>query len=110
MIDEKKIMPFNFFKYGGVYSGEHYGMRYQIKRAGEKPDYELLGSVWQGPLAYGAAEGRQTQQTFSYDEQGRKKCIEWIAEQYETRKDEWDAAPALLDVEIDLDTIYNNGN
>lgn len=31
MMDEKEIMPYNFFKYGGVYTGEHHGMRYLIK-------------------------------------------------------------------------------
>ena len=36
MMDEKEIMPYNFFKYGGVYTGEHHGMRYLIKNTGEK--------------------------------------------------------------------------
>ena len=38
MIDASQIMPLNFFMYKGVYSGEHHGMRYRIKKAGEKPD------------------------------------------------------------------------
>ena len=25
MINEKEIMPFNFFKYGGIYTGGHNG-------------------------------------------------------------------------------------
>ena len=41
MINEKEIMPFNFFKYGGIYTGGHNGMRYKIERTGEKPDYVL---------------------------------------------------------------------
>ena len=41
MIDEKEILPFNFFSYGGVYSGDHNGMRYMIKRTGKKPDFTL---------------------------------------------------------------------
>ena len=41
MIDASQIMPLNFFLYKGVYSGEHHGMRYRIKKAGEKPDEVL---------------------------------------------------------------------
>ena len=49
MIDAKGIMPLNFFKYKGVYSGQHNGMRYIIKPVGEKPDSKLSASVWRGP-------------------------------------------------------------
>ena len=47
MINEKEIMPFNLFKYGGIYTGGHNGMRYKIERTGEKPDYvlNLAGSI-----------------------------------------------------------------
>ena len=41
MIDAEGIMPLNFFKYKGVYSGQHNGMRYIIKPVGEKPDLKL---------------------------------------------------------------------
>jgi hypothetical protein len=51
MINEKEIMPFNFFKYGGIYTGGHNGMRYKIERTGEKPDYVLNVLIWQGPYA-----------------------------------------------------------
>ena len=45
MIDEKQILPFNFFSYGGTYSGDHNGMRYMIKRTGKKPEFMLDGEV-----------------------------------------------------------------
>lgn len=54
MIDEKEILPFNFFSYGGVYSGDHNGMRYMIKRTGKKPDFTLNALVWRGPYASSA--------------------------------------------------------
>ena len=31
MINEKEIMPFNFFKYGGIYTGGHNGMRLSVQ-------------------------------------------------------------------------------
>ena len=75
MMDEKEIMPYNFFKYGGVYTGEHHGMRYLIKNTDEK----------------------KTTQYFESSVEGRKEAINWLHEQYETRRGEWDTAPALLD-------------
>lgn len=41
MIDPNGIMPLNFFKYKGVYTGQHNGMRYMLKQTGEKPDLKL---------------------------------------------------------------------
>ena len=89
MIDEKEILPFNFFVYGGVYSGQHHGMRYIIRRAGGKPDYILSVSVWQGPYCY-------------FSEHGRIDAIEWIKKEYDERREEWDNEPAILDTDISL--------
>lgn len=46
MIDPNGIMPLNFFKYKGVYTGQHNGMRYMLKQTGEKPDLKLSACVW----------------------------------------------------------------
>ena len=61
MMDEKEIMPYNFFKYGGVYTGEHHGMRYLIKNTGEKPDFKLMVQVWLGPYASIAVPDKKRQ-------------------------------------------------
>lgn len=107
MIDEEKIMPFNFFSYGGVYSGAHGGMRYRIYRSGEKPDFKLIAAVWQGPFAYAAVSPEsRTEQPFSYDEDGRMEAVRWLLRQYEERRLEWESAPAILDTPIKLDEIY----
>ena len=91
MIDEKEILPFNFFVYGGVYSGQHHGMRYIIRRAGDKPDYILSVSVWQGPYCYSAVnEADRTTREFDFSEHGRIDAIEW------------DNEPAILDTDISL--------
>ena len=98
MMDEKEIMPYNFFKYGGVYTGEHHGMRYLIKNTGEKPDFKLMVQVWLGPYASTAVpDEKKTTQYFESSVEGRKEAINWLHEQYETRRGEWDTAPALLD-------------
>ena len=49
MIDASQIMPLNFFLYKGVYSGEHHGMRYRIKKAGENIGKEEAGMVFLYP-------------------------------------------------------------
>lgn len=103
MIDEKEILPFNFFVYGGVYSGQHHGMRYIIRRAGDKPDYILSVSVWQGPYCYSAVnEADRTTRGFDFSEHGRIDAIEWIKKEYDERREEWDNEPAILDTDISL--------
>lgn len=99
MIDENEIMPFNFFKYGGVYSGEHKGMRYMIKRVGEKPDYMFMVMCWQGPYASTAVESDMiTSSEFEFSDDGRLKAISWLKSQYDERIDEWNNAPSILKV------------
>ena len=79
MINEKEIMPFNFFKYGGIYTGGHNGMRYKIERTGEKPDYVLNVLIWQGPYASTAMKEEDiTAKEFEYSEEGRSSAIQWI--------------------------------
>ena len=91
MMDEKEIMPYNFFKYGGVYTGGHHGMRYLIKNTGEKPDFKLMVQVWLGPYASTAVpDEKKTTQYFESSVEGRKEAINWLHEQYETRRGEWD--------------------
>lgn len=109
MIDKKEIMPYNFFDYNGVYSGEHNGMRYRLWRTGEKPDYKLTASVWQGPFAYGAVKpSKRTNKEFEFTEAGRDEAIDWLMTQYEKRRTEWDNAPSILEAEIDVNSIYSS--
>ena len=98
MIDEKEILPFNFFVYGGVYSGQHHGMRYIIRREGDKPEYILSVYVWQGKYCYSAVN--EADRTTS--EHGRIDAIEWIKKEYDERREEWDNEPAILDTDISL--------
>lgn len=99
MIDEKEIMPYNFYKYGGTYSGGHEGMRYMLKRTGEKPDFVFKALVWRGPYASSAvAQEEITTAEFEFSEDGRKQAIEWIRNQYASRNDYWKDAPSILNV------------
>jgi hypothetical protein len=104
MINEKEIMPFNFFKYGGIYTGGHYGMRYKIERTGEKPDYVLNVLIWQGPYASTAMKEEDiTAKEFEYSEEGRSSAIQWIQDMYDTNIDRWENAPSINQVKSTLE-------
>ena len=91
-------MPLNFFKYKGVYTGQHNGMRYMLKQTGEKPDLKLSACVWRGPYASCAVmEEDKTTDIFELTEDGRLAAVEWIRQQYESRLDYWEAAPSIKD-------------
>lgn len=93
MLEEKSILPFNFFKYGGVYTGEHAGMRYKIQKTGDKPDYVLEAQLWQGPFASDSVPAEQKSvKEFEYSEEGRMEAIGWLLQQYDARREEWDHA------------------
>ena len=82
MIDPNGIMPLNFFKYKGVYTGQHNGMRYMLKQTGEKPDLKLSACVWRGPYASCAVmEEDKTTDIFELTEDGRLAAVEWIRQQ-----------------------------
>ena len=104
MINEKEIMPFNFFKYGGIYTGGHKGMRYKIERTGEKPDYVLNVLIWQGPYASTAMKEEDiTAKKFEYSEEGRSSAIQWIQDMYDTNIDRWENAPSINQVKSTLE-------
>ena len=104
MINEKEIMPFNFFKYGGIYTGGHNGMRYKIERTGEKSDYVLNVLIWQGPYASTAMKEEDiTAKEFEYSEEGRSSAIQWIQDMYDTNIDRWENAPSINQVKSTLE-------
>ena len=104
MINEKEIMPFNFFKYGSIYNGGHNSMRYKIERTGEKPDYVLNVLIWQSPYASTAMKEEDiTAKKFEYSEEGRSSAIQWIQDMYDTNIDRWENAPSINQVKSTLE-------
>lgn len=113
MIDENQIMPLNFFSYGGIYSGQHGKMRYRMLRTGEKPDFNMEVCCWRGPYGYDAvmrddntAKGIK-RASFSFDEQGRKEAVEWLAKEYYDNEEYYEDASDILSAPVDLDKIYS---
>jgi hypothetical protein len=82
MIEDKDILPYNFFAYKGIYTGQCNGRRYRIWRDGEKPDFVLRACVWDGPLASDyVEEDKKTYAEFASSEEGRLQAIDWLNEQ-----------------------------
>lgn len=101
MLDKEKMMPFNFLSYGGVITGQQKGMRYRLKRVGEKPDFKLCATVWPGPFGFDATPAeKKTDEEFPYSPDGREASIDWMRRQYEERRDEWDNIPSILDAKL----------
>ena len=99
MIDASQIMPLNFFMYKGVYSGEHHGMRYRIKKAGEKPDEVLEAATPKEEII---------SDTFPLSEEGRLQLVDWLKQMYEKDKERWESAPTILEAPIDLNAVYSD--
>lgn len=101
MIADKEILPFNFFEYGGKYTGEEKGMRYLIKRMGIKPDFKFSAACWRGPLASDYVDERlKTFSEFEFSEEGRIQAINWLQKQYDSRQDEWNISSVNNEIKI----------
>ena len=101
MLDKTQMMPFNFLAYGGVITGEQKGMRYRLRRVGEKPDFKLCAEVWPGPFGHDATPAEKiTAEEFSNSKDGREQAIDWMIVQYNDRKEEWDSIPSILNAKL----------
>lgn len=85
-ITDNDVLPFNFFMYNGIYTGELKSMRYRIWRIGEKPDFKLMACAWAGPYAYAyVPDEEKTAAEFEYSEEGRLEAVAWLNEQFAVR-------------------------
>ena len=113
MIDEKEIMPLNFFAYGGIYSGQHYNMRYRLLRTGEKPDFNMEVCCWRGPYGYDAVLRDDSDSSlikkasFTFDDEGRQNAIEWLKNEYKMNEQYYNDALLPVFAPIDLEKIYH---
>ena len=101
MLDKTQMMPFNFLSYGGVITGEQKGMRYRLRRVGEKPDFKLCAEVWPGPFGHDATPAEKiTTESFPFSKEGREEAVDWMIGQYNDRKEEWDNIPSILNAKL----------
>lgn len=76
------------------YAGSYRGMRFMIRPFGESKDsaaFEVF--VFPEPFNFDrTAEDKKTREVFPYSEEGLDQIHLWLNRQYETRREEWDAA------------------
>ncbi len=107
MLDRKNMLSLSYLSYGGKLTGDHKGMRYFMVM--EKKEYEEDGEVkkkksigayvWPEPFSFEKTPKEKiTGKEFEFSEEGRQKAIDWITEQYETRKEEWSNIPNLTEI------------
>jgi hypothetical protein len=104
LIEEKDILPLNFFNYGGIFSGSFVNMRYKIRRKGGGDDpYILEALVWPGP--YDEKDTKEeliSRQEFPCTEEGRSSTIAWLNEMYEKGGEVFSVKKGLLDADENL--------
>ena len=72
-------------------------MRYRMIRSGEKPDFRITAWVWPEPYCFEATpEEKKTTAEFPFTEEGRIQAIDWMKEQYDSRREEWDNTTFIL--------------
>lgn len=87
-VDKETFVPIAFFK-KEAYSGSFCGMRYHLRKTEE----QLEAVVYPGPYCFEATSDEvKARNLFPFTGEGREAMIDWLNEQYEQRKVEWDAA------------------
>ena len=99
-IEKNTFFNFMHYEYGEAYFGSHKGMRFRLARdpldnvkfvpVDQREPATLMATVWPEPYAYAHTDpSLMTSEHFEVSEEGFDAAINWINEQYESRKDEW---------------------
>ena len=88
MIEKENFHILNFVK-KEEYSGSMEGMRYMIKREGDR----VRTTIWPEPFCLMATpDDQKTSEYFSLDEDGISDVADWLNKQFFDRQDEWKKA------------------
>lgn len=100
MFDPSLIPTVHYYNLGDTYTGACGGMRYRIAMKKTDEGKLLEGVTFPEPYCFDkTADARKTFQTFEYSQAGVDACATWLAEQYASRREEWEQAPAIVNVE-----------
>ncbi len=96
MIDKKNFHYFNYIK-KEEFSGSIEGMRYMLKRVHAGDEEKLQVTIWQGPLNYiKTPEEKKKVTELPFSAEGVEMAADWLNEQYEADKTEWEKGKRLL--------------
>ena len=99
-IEQSGFFNLNHYEYGEAYFGSHKGMRYRLAREPlenvffvkkeDRGPATLMATVWPEPYAYAKTDPKlMTSENFEVSQEGFEKAVQWINDQYESRKSEW---------------------
>ena len=92
MVKEEDILNFNFFVYKGIFTGSSGGFRYRIKKDtiqnGEEEENVLRAWCWRGLYCFEKTPEDEIQvKDFTFDEEGRRQAIAWLAQMEQESKE-----------------------
>lgn len=88
MIEDHNL-PLNYIKKENL-TGSYQGMRYMFT----KQEEGLVVYIWPEPYCFEkTADEKKTSKVFEFSEEGKLSAIDWMNEEYENRKPEWNNAP-----------------
>lgn len=89
MLDKETFHPLNYIK-KEEYSGSMEGMRYLLKKEKSGETDMIRVTVWPEPLGFGSTpEAKKSSTEVPLTKEGVEQAVDWLNEQYETRKDYW---------------------
>ncbi|SET00208.1 hypothetical protein [[Clostridium] polysaccharolyticum] len=81
-------LPLNYIKKENL-TGSYQGMRFMFT----KEEEGLLVYIWPEPYCFEKTEdAKKTAKLFDFSEEGKLAAIDWMNEQYQARKSEWQSA------------------
>lgn len=89
MITNEDILNMNFYK-KEKFTGSYLGMRYLIKKD-TKDDTDIFRvCIWPGPYNFDSTpEEKKTSMDFPFTPDGKQQVVDWLNEQWASRKDAW---------------------
>lgn len=98
MICNDDILNMNFYK-KEKFTGSYQGMRYLIKKDAVPSPEDASGTldvfcatIWPGPYNFETTEDdKKTSSTFPFTPEGKQQVVDWLNEQWQSRKAEWPA-------------------
>ncbi len=93
-----QCMPLNFFNYGEAFTGSLKGLRYHIIKQQAEDTAFLAVTIWQGPYSLARTPSdKRIQQSFLFDEEGRKSAVDFINEEFEAHPELYREEISILD-------------
>ncbi|KAB1440138.1 GNAT family acetyltransferase [Candidatus Galacturonibacter soehngenii] len=91
MLEKEKFISLNFLK-KETFTGSLKGMRYRLCKEVQDEKSLLKVTIWPEPYCFEVTNEEQKQSVvFEFSNEGKDMAVDWLNEQYETKKEVWDS-------------------